>query len=319
MRVLLLVQKEERAQLDTLYGSIAKHCDLDLRKLSSKEQADLATYFKKNVNTEEFGRIIFFLRFKKEIRQVPFIRTIPNLIILEHDAWQNYYADSKYKGKFSRHYFDLPWARILVSGASLCKKLVKEGHDAVFIPKGYDNKSLTNLNRPRNIELGFLGSIEHKTYIKRKQFLDGVTNDLGLEVRRTNSGDEYLQALNNIKYFISADIDFGENMIKNFEAMACGCVVFAYNQGETENNALHFKDMENIVLYQSLDELKEKLALLKANEALSQSIAAKGQALAEEHYGFSKLGKKIVEAIMPNLRKHTGSGLFDNFRYLLRR
>jgi hypothetical protein len=33
---------------------------------------------------------VFFLRFKQEIRQVAFIRTIPNLVILEHDAYQNY-------------------------------------------------------------------------------------------------------------------------------------------------------------------------------------------------------------------------------------
>ncbi len=37
-----------------------------------------------------YDRIVFFLRFKQEIRLAGFIRSIPNLAILDHDAYQNY-------------------------------------------------------------------------------------------------------------------------------------------------------------------------------------------------------------------------------------
>ena len=66
--------------------------------------------------------------------------------------------------------------------------------------------------------------------------------------------------LNRIRFFVSADIGMGEYMIKNFEAMACGCVLLAYDQGELENEALGFIDMHNIVLYRRLDELRDKLS-----------------------------------------------------------
>lgn len=82
MKVLFLVQKEQRAILDRLYDGIAAHCECDTRWLSSEEQADLRGYFRKHVDVSRYDRILFFLRFKKEMRQVRFIRSVPNLVIL---------------------------------------------------------------------------------------------------------------------------------------------------------------------------------------------------------------------------------------------
>ena len=90
MKVLFLVQKDQRAILDRLYEGIAAECECDIRWLTDEEQDNLRTYFREHVKVEAYDRILFFLRFKKEIRQVNFIKTLPNLVILEHDAYQNY-------------------------------------------------------------------------------------------------------------------------------------------------------------------------------------------------------------------------------------
>lgn len=308
MKVLFLVQKEQRIILDHFYDAIADNCDMDIRWLSSHDQAHLRQYFKNNVKTESYDRIMLFLRFKKEIRQVGFIKTIPNLVILEHDAYQNY-IDCKYKGKFSKHYQQLPWARVLTSGATVTQQLQKEGFDAVFVPKGYDQKLLHNLNVQRDIELGFVGSIKSATYSQRKAFLEQLAEQEDLLITRTKSGEEYLQTLNRIRFFVSADIGMGENMIKNFEAMACGCVLFAYNQGQEENKALGFIDMHNIVLYRTLEEFRSKLALLREDNDLADKIAANGQALVETKYSFAKIGRQIVESLKAPLREHHMPGL----------
>src|SRR5690554_5384629 len=97
MKVLFLVQKEQRVILDRLYESVIENTDCDLLWLSDKEQADLRSYFRQHINVAKYDRIIIFLRFKKEIRQIGFLQTIPNLVILEHDAWQNYFP-CKYQG-----------------------------------------------------------------------------------------------------------------------------------------------------------------------------------------------------------------------------
>ncbi len=82
MKVLLLVQKEQRAILDRLYDGIASSCDCDVRWLDSNDQRNLRSYFRREIDVSRYDRIVFFLRFKQEVRQVAFIRTIPNLVIL---------------------------------------------------------------------------------------------------------------------------------------------------------------------------------------------------------------------------------------------
>ena len=313
MKILLLVQKEQRVILDRLYESICDNSECDIRWLSSSEQSKLKTYFKKNIAQEKYDRIVIFLRFKKELRQVRFIKTIPNLVILEHDAYQNY-TPCKYTGKFSSYYRNLPWARVLSSGAVVTRRLQEEGVDAVFVPKGYDQELLRNLQQPRDIELGFIGSTKSVAYSKRREFLEQLSEKENLLVTRTKSGEEYLQTLNRIRFFVSADIGMGEYMIKNFEAMACGCVLFAYDQGAEENQALGFKNMENIVLYSSLEDFQDKLTILRSDSELADQIANAGQRLAENHYAFSIIGKRIVQAMTPDLRSQPESTFLSKLR-----
>ncbi|WP_202985136.1 glycosyltransferase, partial [Klebsiella pneumoniae] len=97
---------------------------------------------------------------------------------------------------------------------------------------------------------------------------------------RTKSGEDYCNTLNRIRFFVSADVGMGEYMIKNFEAMACGCVLLAYDQGEEENRALGLQDMHNVVFYDSIPTLQEKLRRLRANPELARQIAENGRHLA---------------------------------------
>ncbi|PWB33048.1 glycosyltransferase [Pseudomonas sp. SDI] len=313
MKVLFLVQKEQRAILDRLYDGIAADCECDIRWLSSAEQDDLRGYFRQHVKVEDYDRILFFLRFKKEIRQAGFIRTLPNLVILEHDAYQNY-IPCKYTGKFSEYYRKLPWARVITSGAVVTRKLCDEGFDAVFVPKGYDQALLRHEQRERDIELAFVGSLRSVAYSGRKAMLESIAAVENLLITRTNSGEEYSQTLSRIRYFVSADVGMGEYMIKNFEAMACGCVLFAFDQGEEENRALGFVDLHNIVLYRDLAELRAKLQQLRADPALADTIARNGQQLAEQHFTFHALGKRIVEAMRAPLRPRGEASWWEKLR-----
>jgi len=303
MKVLFLVQKEQRVILDRLYDSIAQHAgECDTRWLDSNEQANLKRYFREQVDISRYDRIIFFLRFKKEMRQWRFIRTLPNLVILEHDAYQNY-IPNKYRGKYARHYHRMPWVRVLCSGAHVTQRLRNEGIDAIFIPKGYDQALIQHQQRERPIELGFVGSLKSGVYTQRKQFLEQLAALENMEIVRTKSGQDYVDKLNSIRFFASADIGMGEYMIKNFEAMAAGCVLLAWQQGNGEEEALGLRDMENIVLYSSLQECRAKLAQLRADPALAARIATAGKTLVEKQFSFEALGQKIVWAISAPLRQ----------------
>jgi glycosyltransferase involved in cell wall biosynthesis len=313
MKVLFLVQKEQRAILDRLYEGIAAHCECDTRWLSSDEQRNLRGYFKREVDVTRYDRIVFFLRFKQEIRQVGFIRTIPNLVILEHDAYQNY-IPCKYTGKFSAHYRRLPWVRVISSGHRVTERLRAEGFDAVFVPKGYDQALLQPQERERDIELAFVGSTNSVAYSGRKALLDELAQVEPLVVTRTKSGEEYCATLNRIRFFVSADVGMGEYMIKNFEAMACGCVLLAFDQGASENEALGFKDMVNVVFYKDIPQLQEKLSVLRADPQLAADIACNGQALVVSQYSFARIGQRIVEVLQPPLRPRGPLSLLERLR-----
>lgn len=301
MKVLFLVQKEQRAILDRLYDGVAAHSECDLRWLSSADQRNLRSYFRREVDVEKYDRIVFFLRFKQEIRQVGFIRTVPNLVILEHDAYQNY-IPCKYTGKFSAHYRQLPWARVISSGYMVSERLRQEGFDAEFVPKGYDQQLLADQGRERDIELAFVGSTNSVAYSGRKALLDELAQVENLLVTRTKSGEEYCDTLNRIRFFVSADVGMGEYMIKNFEAMACGCVLLAYDQGEAENRALGLEDMHNVVLYNSIAQLQAKLRVIRADPELVERIGRNGRDLAVSRFSFAQVGRSIVEKMQPALR-----------------
>ncbi|MEH6544045.1 MAG: glycosyltransferase [Porticoccaceae bacterium] len=297
MKSLFLVQKNQRIDLDSYYQAIADKLEnCEVRWLNSGDQDDLRSYFFANVNLSEFDRVILFVRFKKEIKQVDFISSLPGLFIIEHDACQNY-IPGKYRGKFSEYYEGIAPVSVLTSGFGVTQKLRGEGVDAHFVPKGYDDSLLRDKHFSRDIELGFLGSTKHKIYAGRKKALEIISKKEGLIIARTKSGEEYCDMLCRIKFFVSADVGLGEYMVKTFEAMACGCVLFTWDQGERENLALGFRDLENVVLFASMQEFHDKLELLRGDDRLSERIASAGKSLVENGYSWRAQGARVAEVI----------------------
>lgn len=295
LKILFLVQDEQRAILNRLYDGVASVSDCDLRLLNKDQQKNLKDWFKA-VDVHAYDYVLLMTRAKYAMKQTRFLRTLPNLAFLEHDAWQNY-ASCKYKGAFSKLYKQLPSCTVISSGFGVTRKLQHEGINAHFVPKGYDQELLSNLEQKRDIDCAFVGSIKNNIYKERSKFLARLSKADEVQLLQTSPGIDYFQTLNRIRFFISADIGFGEYMLKNFEAMACGCIVFAYNQGEQENHALGFRDMENIVLYQSQEELLSKRKALQQSAGLAANIRRAGQKLVESCYTFDSLGKRVIAVL----------------------
>ncbi|WHS60884.1 glycosyltransferase [Pseudomonas sp. G2-4] len=301
MKVMLLVMDEQRVILDRLYAVVQENCDdCSVYRLSKQQQKHLGRFLA-SVNYETFDRVVIFSRVKRLAPQLSVLKCIPGLIFLEHDAYQNYMPESKYKGVYSRLYRRLPSCRALVSGAVLARRMRAENIDAVFVSKGYDEQMLRNTGSARDIPVGFLGSLKSTEYAQRKALLDALVRRTGMLVTRTQSGSEYLETLNRIKIFVSADLGMEEFMIKNYEAMACGCVLLAWSQGE-EDQLLGFEDMENTVFYRSEDEAVQKLELLQRDPELAARIARNGQAFAESRYSFARVGRSLADEIQREMR-----------------
>jgi len=302
LSILMLVQENQAQDRSFLYKCLKQYFELDFYFLTKEEQANLKNFFNNHIEISKYDRIILDLRFKKEIRQVLFLRTIPNLIVWEYDAWMNYTKDSKYFGKFSRYYELVKPKRIISSGFNVAKKLSHEGYDCRFIPKAYDDNLLKDMGHKRDIELGFIGRTKSSVYLKRRQFLEEISTKYGLSILRTNPGNEYSEALNRIKYFISCDYDMGEYMIKNFEAMACGCILFAFDQGEQENNIIGLKNMVNVVLYKDINDFEDKLEIIRSDNILAANIKRSGQRLAQSKRSFSITAKEAATIIIEPIK-----------------
>lgn len=295
MRVLVLTAEARVPDLSAVYQSLPRYLDIDLHVLGKAQQRQLRRYLA-GLDLQSYQRILLDLPFKHMVAQATLLARLPGLLIYEEDACQNYLATSKWQGAFSRFYRQLPAARLVVTGASVAQRLRSEGFDALFMAKGYNPHLLFNEQQVRDIELGFIGRTASRDYAGRKALLDSLAALEPLQLLRTEPGAEYRHMLNRIRYFVSADVGLGEYMAKNFEAMACGCVLLAWRQG-SEEEAIGLKHDEHLLLYSSLDELREHLARLRREPQLAERLARAGQAFVASQLSHEQLAVRLAAVL----------------------
>jgi len=300
---LLIVSRQERSRsFATLFDGIAKHFDTTVIRLSKAQRTDLTRTIN-SMGHENYDRVMFDVPLTRIGKHYKTLRKISGLILYEEDAWTEFSEHSKYRNKFIKIYQSIGVFRLITTGYTNSEILRAGGLDVVVIPKSYDENHLRNLHLERDIELGFIGRIKTRIYRDRRPFLEKLVAENGLQLLRTDPGEEYLQTLNRIKIFVSADIGFREYMAKNFEAMACGCMLFASRQGGLEEDSLGIVDMENAVLYDGIDDAQNKLAMLGANPDIVANVARKGEDFVLEHHTLGSRVMPFVEAIRADIRE----------------
>jgi glycosyltransferase involved in cell wall biosynthesis len=69
-----------------------------------------------------------------------------------------------------------------------------------------------------------------------------------------------------------------------------------------------------VVFYQDIAQLQEKLARLRSEPQLAQSIARNGRELAVNQFSFARIGQRIVEELEPALRPRAPLSLLERIR-----
>jgi hypothetical protein len=321
MKVLALSCEERLPDFSTVFECLGRRFELDLRTLDKTAQRNLRGSLS-SVDFSSYDRILVDLRFRYIHRQKEFLGRLPGLLIYEEDACQNYLEKSRWHGAFSRFYRGLPNAVIVVTGSSVAERLRQEGFNACFIPKAYDPATIFFENVERDIELGFIGRTTGTVYGERRNFLEQLVSEESLLLLRTEPGASYRNMLNRIRCFISADIGLGEYMAKNFEAMACGCLLLAYRQGG-EEAVIGLREGVHLLLYSSMAELRGHLASLRDNPAMVQNIADAGRKFVEQTLSFPCLAARLANLLempppAPKAVSHRES-LFSRWESLLLR
>jgi len=231
-----------------------------------------------------------------------YLKKIPNLVFFDHDMYLTNTPSSEWYKKFPAVLRDIGNIRVIVSGMDLRDQYRAEGIDAEYLPKGYEETRVFDLGRERKIPAAFVGRTKNKAYKARRKFLEKIHATLDVPTLRADPGEPYNALLNDICIFVGADIGYGEYMIKNFEAMAAGCLLLTWSQSEQENQALGFVDMETVVLYRSYEEFAERLSYLKANPDVVKRIAAAGKHLATTRHKWRNRAEEMLRLIQAEVR-----------------
>ena len=131
--------------------------------------------------------------------------------------------------------------------------------------------------------------------------LKDFSQSIPLFITQTKTKEEYLETLNRIDFFISADVGMHEYMIKNFEALACGCILVAYRQGK-EEEALGFVDMNNVVLYSTPEEALQKIHYLQQNQAEAEALRKRGMDHVNHCFTVAKRDERLFSALKEEIK-----------------
>ena len=298
LNVLVVSIEERNPENSMLYEYLSEKCNLVLIKLKLIQ----ARKFYNHINLKDcdrYDRVLIDLPFRLIFAHVKKFRRIKGLVFYEEDSCQNYIKESRWYGKFSKFYKSIPGARALTTSGFVATEFIKNGIDAVYIGKSFDESVIYNKSQHRPIKHAFVGRTGSKVYGLRQKMLNDIARLIPLEFPRAEPGQGYNDLLNKIVYFISSDAGLGEYMIKNYEALAAGCLLCTYRI-PSEDGLIGFKDMVNVVLYSSAEELVKKINLIENSRELKKTIIKNGLKLTKEH-AFQNHAGIILDALSPSL------------------
>jgi hypothetical protein len=264
-----------------------------------------------------YDAIVVFVRFR-------FLRDRPPIdwrgftgrrVLLEHDAVHNYsrMAGDALVGAWppevERHGFDV----MIVSGREVAERLAADGISAVWVPKGYDERTFYDTGGARRGICHF-----GKRYAARAAMLRQLRR-AGVRVSHVAVPSDRLNAvLNRYESCLVCNMEgrpaYGalgralqrvvpgalvvvrpgiETMIKNFEVAASGCAPFF--DAIPELAELGFVDGETAFVYSDFDELAERLRSTPPDEL--REVGRRAALLARERHTWSQRVDQILAAI----------------------
>ncbi len=289
-------------KLESRFENYPDGWNVEVTLLDESRQATLSEI----LNIKElssYDRVILDLKWGLIKRQRPFIARIPNLVIHESDAWFNFSPFSGNYRRFEYFYHRLGSFRLISTSWTVTSRFREQGLDVVFVPKSFDSNYFRYLELQRDIEYGFIGTQKNRIYKARNGMLKSFSQSIPLFITQTKTKEEYLGTLNRINFFISADVGMHEYMIKNFEALSCGCILVAYRQGR-EEEALGFKDMDNVVLYSTPEEALQKITYLQQNTTEAEKLRRRGMDHVNANFTVAKRDERLFHALEGEIKSH---------------
>jgi len=145
----------------------------------------------------------------------------------------------------------------------------------LWFPNSFCSNKIKNLNLRKTSKFSFVGN-----HVNRKPLLDFLTNKYGLEQHIFVIGDEMVKEINKTTLHFNKNMSIDLNY-RNFETIGCGTALI------TDHNHMYddlgFEDGQNVIFYNDLDSLVEKLNYYLDNEPELTRIASEGEKFSRLH------------------------------------
>lgn len=296
---LILGMDHRRPDFKYVYDEVQKRCDAELICLKKRQLRRFPEFLRK-IPLEQYQAVWMDIGFKYMHEAVEQINRCRHTVFYEEDAVQDDLDTSPWKDRFSAFYHQIDSSTLFTTGLSASESLKQKGVPNRLSIKGYDPEQLFRIEEiDKTIAAGFIGSTNASVYQSRKQLIDHLIDRDALTVcDPVDYGRPYRELLNRIQVFVSADIGLGEYMAKNFEAMACACVLLAYRQKNGEEERLGLISGENCFLYSTPNEALAIIEELRRDPEQRRRVAYAGQQLAQQSFSFDRIAKDIGDALL---------------------
>jgi len=208
-----------------------------------------------------------------------------------------YGMDGGYFNKYIKAFgqYDILLAR-WYSGLRLLRENFPE-EKCHFWPWSVDVNFFRNYRRDRSIDVFFGASALAKLYGQDRNLIQQILAEMRNEGFNTVVGKKfffglYVDTLNLSKIAISSNSRYGFMTKRVLEIMACGSLLLTDRFDEID--MLGFKDGENIVVYDGLDDLRDKIYYYLKNDSERESIALKGYNLAVDKFNMKDAIHRMI-------------------------
>jgi spore maturation protein CgeB len=201
---------------------------------------------------------------------------------------------------------------ILSSSEAFVENFRKRGLASEVLKAAFDPAIKRFLEDSKTIEVSFIGGLSKTTHSRRvaglehlvrkgidmkifgyglakpKSFLSFLRPSLEKNFCGDIWGIEMYRTLNRSKISLNFHIDVGRNMNENmrlYEATGCGTLLMTENTPDLKDK---FKDGEEVVSYDSFDDLIDKITYYLRHDAEREEISRNGQRACLERHGYDK-------------------------------
>jgi hypothetical protein len=167
------------------------------------------------------------------------------------------------------------------------KGLVKKSY---WFPNSYPDDLIQSLNIEKTVDVGFCGNIINRGHVINSLDKYGIKKDIFV------IGDDMVNAINSYKIHLNCNISNDINY-RTFETTGCGTMLLTnYTPGLEKL----FDIGKEIVVYNNLSELDEKVKYYLENEEERKTIANAGYERSKRDHTYYERSKTLIEIIKNN-------------------